>query len=337
MQRYLPTKKIILPLIISVLLPALNILNNNIYKTQINPGRIFNVWMLLSFYLLLIWMVNSKLIQQQYFKKNAAPAFKILATLVLNFSSISGIIVFNTLVLQKNLGLEDIPIWFIFLRLSIASLIIISIQLAQISIREAQQIRIENFELQRENAEARFAVLKQQINPHFLFNALSTLRNMVRTNDPNTERFILKLSDLYRQLLKKSDHTTVSVAEELEFLNKYIFMLKARFERMLMISIEIRPESETLKIPAFGLQLLVENCIKHNAISSLRPLHISIFQETADTVTVSNNLQLRTSKEESSSTGLKNLIHRYTLLHLQDGVTIQQTATRFSVTLKLIG
>jgi len=337
MQRYLPTKKIILPLIISVLLPALNILNNNIYKTQINPGRIFNVWMLLSFYLLLIWMVNSKLIQQQYFKKNAAPAFKILATLVLNFSSISGIIVFNTLVLQKNLGLEDIPIWFIFLRLSIASLIIISIQLAQISIREAQQIRIENFELQRENAEARFAVLKQQINPHFLFNALSTLRNMVRTNDPNTERFILKLSDLYRQLLKKSDHTTVSVAEELEFLNKYIFMLKARFERMLMISIEIRPESETLKIPAFGLQLLVENCIKHNAISSLRPLHISIFQETADTVTVSNNLQLRTSKEESSSTGLKNLIHRYALLHIQDGVTIQQTSTSFSVTLKLIG
>ena len=337
MQRYLPTKKIILPLIISVLLPALNILNNNIYKTQINPGRIFNVWMLLSFYLLLIWMVNSKLIQQQYFKKNAAPAFKILATLVLNFSSISGIIVFNTLVLQKNLGLEDIPIWFIFLRLIIASLIIISIQLAQISIREAQQIRIENFELQRENAEARFAVLKQQINPHFLFNALSTLRNMVRTNDPNTERFILKLSDLYRQLLKKSDHTTVSVAEELEFLNKYIFMLKARFERMLMISIEIRPESETLKIPAFGLQLLVENCIKHNAISSLRPLHISIFQETADTVTVSNNLQLRTSKEESSSTGLKNLINRYALLHIQDGVTIQQTSTSFSVTLKLIG
>ena len=337
MQRYLPTKKIILPLIISVLLPALNILNNNIYKTQINPGRIFNVWMLLSFYLLLIWMVNSTLIQQQYFKKNAAPAFKILATLVLNFSSISGIIVFNTLVLQKNLGLEDIPIWFIFLRLIIASLIIISIQLAQISIREAQQIRIENFELQRENAEARFAVLKQQINPHFLFNALSTLRNMVRTNDPNTERFILKLSDLYRQLLKKSDHTTVSVAEELEFLNKYIFMLKARFERMLMISIEIRPESETLKIPAFGLQLLVENCIKHNAISSLRPLHISIFQETADTVTVSNNLQLRTSKEESSSTGLKNLINRYALLHIQDGVTIQQTSTSFSVTLKLIG
>jgi LytS/YehU family sensor histidine kinase len=160
---------------------------------------------------------------------------------------------------------------------------------------------------------------------------------MVRTNDPNTERFILKLSDLYRQLLKKSDHTTVSVAEELEFLNKYIFMLKARFERMLMISIEIRPESETLKIPAFGLQLLVENCIKHNAISSLRPLHISIFQETANTVTVSNNLQLRTSKEESSSTGLKNLIHRYALLHIQDGVTIQQTSTSFSVTLKLIG
>jgi sensor histidine kinase YesM len=337
MQRYLPSKKIILPLIITVLLPALNILNNNIYKTQINLGRIFNVWMILSFYLLLIWMANSVLIQQQYFKKNAVPAFKILATLLLNFSSISGIIFFNTLVLQKNLGLEDIPIWFIFLRLSIASLIIISIQLAQISIREAQQFRIENFELQRENAEARFAVLKQQINPHFLFNALSTLRNMVRTNDPNTERFILKLSDLYRQLLKKSDHTTVSVAEELDFLNKYIFMLKARFERMMMISIEIRPESDTLKIPAFGLQLLVENCIKHNAISSLRPLHITIFQETADSVTVTNNLQLRTSKEESYASGLKNLIHRYALLHIPDGVTIQQTATSFSVTLKLIG
>ena len=336
MQRFLPSKNFILPLIICVLLPALNILNNNIYKTQINLGRIFNVWMILSFYLLLIWLANSVLIQKQYFKKSANPAVKILATLFINFCSISGIIFLNTIVFQKNMGLEDIPTWFIFLRLSIAALIIISIQLAQISIREAQQFRIENFELQRENTEARFAVLKQQINPHFLFNALSTLRNMVRTNDPNTERFILKLSDLYRQLLKKSDHTTVTVAEELDFLQKYIFMLNARFEKMLTIGIEIWPESNTLKIPAFGLQLLVENCIKHNAISSVSPLEIKIFQETADTVTVTNNLQLKTYKEESSATGLKNLAHRYSLLHIPDAITIQQTEAHFSVTLKLI-
>jgi LytS/YehU family sensor histidine kinase len=174
------------------------------------------------------------------------------------------------------------------------------------------------------------------VNPHFLFNALSTLRIMIREKDNRAEPFILKLSDLYRQLLGKNTSQTVTLDEELEFLRSYIYMLQARFETLLHIDIDIRPESMNRKIPAFSLQLLIENCIKHNIISSAKPLYIKIFQKQEDTVIIENNLQTRTSADESSGIGLDNLCKRYELLQINDGVSIQKTDTKFSVTLQLL-
>jgi LytS/YehU family sensor histidine kinase len=179
-------------------------------------------------------------------------------------------------------------------------------------------------------------VLKQQVNPHFLFNALSTLRIMVREKDDRAEPFILKLSDLYRQLLSKNTAQTVSLDEELEFLRSYMYMLQARFESLLHIRIETWPDSGQKKIPAYSLQLLVENCIKHNIISAARPLYITIFQQQPDTILIDNNLQLKPSVEDAGGIGLDNLRKRYELLQVEDGVTLTRTEKKFSVTLKLL-
>jgi LytS/YehU family sensor histidine kinase len=90
------------------------------------------------------------------------------------------------------------------------------------------------------------------------------------------------------------------------------------------------------KIPAFSLQLLAENCIKHNIISSARPLYIRIFQQQEDSIVIENNLQTKPSADESSGIGLDNLRKRYELLQIRDGVSIQKTDTKFSVTLQLL-
>jgi LytS/YehU family sensor histidine kinase len=90
------------------------------------------------------------------------------------------------------------------------------------------------------------------------------------------------------------------------------------------------------RLPAFSLQLLIENCIKHNIISSAKPLNIRIFQQQEDRIIIENNLQTKPSADESSGIGLDNLRKRYELLQIRDGVNIQKTDTRFSVTLQLL-
>jgi LytS/YehU family sensor histidine kinase len=160
---------------------------------------------------------------------------------------------------------------------------------------------------------------------------------MVRANDINAEKFIINLSEVYRQLLKKQDFATIPLSEEVEFLTSYVFMLHARFETTLQVQIAILPESTQKQIPAFSLQLLVENCIKHNIISSARPLHINIYQNGLGSVTVENNLQIKPSyAEEPSGIGLGNLKKRYELLNVESGVTVQATDSKFIVSLKLL-
>ncbi len=204
------------------------------------------------------------------------------------------------------------------------------------SLEKTQKYELTNAQLQKENTEARFEVLKQQVNPHFLFNALSTLRHMVRSGDANTEKFILNLSDVYRNLLT-NNQGIVTIQSEIKFLNQYFFMIKSRFENMVDLTVTLNEPIMNASVPSLSLQLLVENCVKHNIISSTKKLHISILQKEPGTITVQNNLQLKSKNEESSGIGLLNLKKRYELLHIENGIKIVQTPEFFSVTLKLLG
>jgi LytS/YehU family sensor histidine kinase len=327
-------------------MPGISLLNNNVFSANVEPRRVIGSWIIGFIFLLLLWAVDQWIADRfvkarrpatpRHLSAPRRPSFlRLLTQNVVNLILIIAFIRFVDTLEEFHLNIHsnyDLS----FIKLALASFIILSVQATLASLAEKEDILLANAELLHENLRTRFEVLKQQVNPHFLFNALSTLRIMIREKDERAEPFILKLSDLYRQLLGKNTSQTVTLDEELEFLRSYIYMLQARFESFLHIDIDVWPESLSRKIPAFSLQLLVENCIKHNIISSAKPLYIRIFQQQEDAVIIENNLQTKPSADESSGIGLDNLRKRYELLQVRDAVGIQRTDTKFSVTLQLL-
>lgn len=326
-------RKILLPLLCSFLMPGISLLNNNVFTTGIEPRRIIGSWLCGFIFLLLLWAID-QWIADRFKKSRRPPGLRLLLQTLVNLILIIGFIRFVEL-LDFRLNAYTSPI-LSFIKLALASFVILSVQATLAALAEKEDILLANAELQNENLRTRFEVLKQQVNPHFLFNALGTLRIMIREKDDRAEPFILKLSDLYRQLLGKNTTQTVTLDEELEFLKSYLYMVQARFESLLHIDIDIRPDSMKRGIPAFSLQLCIENCIKHNIISAAKPLYIRIRQQHENTIIIDNNLQPRTSAEESSGIGLDNLRKRYELLQVPNGVTIQKSESTFAVTLQLL-
>lgn len=169
---------------------------------------------------------------------------------------------------------------------------------------------IEMERIKSDNLEAQYELLKQQVKPHFLFNSLSTLKSMIEIQDVHCSDFIVKLSDFYRFTLESRKMDMIPLLEELEILDAYLYLLKARFEDGIDITIDISDKHKFSFIPPFTLQLLVENCIKHNVISLEQPLKIGIYSK-GDRLLVQNKLQRKKVSEASTGMGLKNIKQRY--------------------------
>lgn len=197
-----------------------------------------------------------------------------------------------------------------------------------------QQVGIELERTKSDNLGAQYELLKQQVNPHFLFNSLNTLKYMVESDDTHTVDFILKLSDFYRFTLESRKQDLIKLAEELEILNAYVFLLKARFEDGIDLFINISPDHYQSLIPPFTLQLLVENAIKHNVVSLDYPLRISLYSNK-DFLVVENRLQLKRTPEASMGMGLENINQRYIHL-LNKKIEIQASETLFTIKLPII-
>jgi sensor histidine kinase YesM len=197
-----------------------------------------------------------------------------------------------------------------------------------------QQVGIELERTKADNLSAQYELLKQQVNPHFLFNSLNTLKYMVESEDPHAVKFILKLSDFYRFTLESRKQDLIRLADELDILNAYMFLLKARFEEGIDLSVNIKEEHHKTLVPPFTLQLLVENCIKHNVVSLEHPLHISLYSEN-NCIVVENKLQLKRTPESSTGMGLENINQRYMHL-LNKKIEIQASETSFKVKLPII-
>jgi len=184
------------------------------------------------------------------------------------------------------------------------------------------------------NLEAQYELLKQQVNPHFLFNSLNTLKYMVESHDEQSSEFILKLADFYRFTLGSLKLKVLTLKEELGIMESYVYLLKARFEEGLFVTQNLGSDSYDTYIPPFTLQLLVENCIKHNIVSLEKPLYIAIYQEE-DYLVIENNLQERKIPEPSTGMGLKNINQRY--LHLtQKNIIITATDEKFTIKLPIL-
>jgi len=179
---------------------------------------------------------------------------------------------------------------------------------------ETYNLRVNNKTLTEENIIAQYNVLKNQINPHFLFNSMNILSAIIPTDPQKAVEFTNEFSKLYRSVLELREQLIVSLEEELVFVKSYIHLQKVRFEDALFIEFgDFSKLSLAKAMPPFCLQMLVENAIKHNVVSVDKPLHIKIAGDEKR-VYVKNNLQIRPSVKDSTGTGLSNIKSRYELI-----------------------
>lgn len=161
--------------------------------------------------------------------------------------------------------------------------------------------------IEQESLELHLQQLKNQINPHFLFNSLNSLSVLIGSDSTLAREFVLKLSKVYRYLLETRNESLSTVKEEVEFTRQYYFLQKIRFGEQLDLSINVSPDCWEAKIPSISLQLLVENAIKHNQVTLQHPLHIKIYDRN-DCLVVENNYQPRVeSNEESMGVGFERI------------------------------
>jgi hypothetical protein len=182
------------------------------------------------------------------------------------------------------------------------------------SYKQLETLRVNAEQLKREASQAQLAALKNQVNPHFLFNSLSILTSLVEVDTRLSVQFINRLAKAYRYILEQRDAEQVSLQTELDFLASYTFLLNIRFEGKLEVSENVNLSiSQQYKIAPLTLQLLVENAVKHNQMSLENPLRVDI-RVQGDYLWVSNPLQLRPLQEISTGIGLQNIINQYKLL-----------------------
>ncbi len=172
---------------------------------------------------------------------------------------------------------------------------------------EWRRAAIASEKLRADRFQGQYQSLKNQLNPHFLFNSLNTLSNLVYDDQEKAIEFIQKLSKIYRYVLEVQKEELVTIKQELVFLENYLGLQKLRFGENLQIAIQVL--NQDLLIPPLSLQLLLENCIKHNIVSSDEPLKITI-SETEGHIIIKNNLQPKDLQESSTGIGLENIKSR---------------------------
>ncbi len=223
--------------------------------------------------------------------------------------------------------------------IAVSSIIMISLVVAIYeSIYFYQQLKKsiqEKEELQRENIQSQLEGLKSKVNPHFLFNSLNTLAYLIPEDADKSVKFVQKLSKVYRYILEMSDEKLIPLQQELDFLNAYIFLLKERFEENLRVEIDIPKARLTDKIIPLSLQILFENAIKHNVISSSKPLFIKVLINPEGKLIVENNLQKKKQIKDSTKFGLENIKNRYRFFSTE-AVDVISTSSSFIVSLPLI-
>ncbi len=199
---------------------------------------------------------------------------------------------------------------------------------------ELRKSVVEKEMLKRESLKAQLSALKTQVNPHFLFNNLNTLSSIIPDNPKQAVDFVQQLSKVYRHILEVQDEQVIPLKDELDVLKAYAFLLQTRFGNNLDITINVPEERLIKKIIPLSLQILMENAIKHNIISSEKPLKVNVFIENGKII-VSNNLQKKKQVTESTGIGLENIRNRYRLLG-NGQVEVIENENNFTVSIPLI-
>jgi len=194
--------------------------------------------------------------------------------------------------------------------------------------------KVEEHQIKSKTETAKFESLKNQLDPHFLFNSLNVLTSLIEENPKQAEKFTTKLSKIYRYVLQQKNQDLIEVTNELQFANNYMDLLKIRFEDAVEFNVSTNFTDDKLKIVPLSLQLLLENAVKHNVISTTKKLEINITQEQ-NYLVISNNINPKSNLGKSTKVGLKNIIDRYALV-TNAKVYIDKTETAFTVKLPLL-
>jgi LytS/YehU family sensor histidine kinase len=199
-----------------------------------------------------------------------------------------------------------------------------------------QRKREQEIELLKiENLQSRYDALTNQINPHFFFNSLNGLASLIRKkNDEITLKYVDKLSDFFRYILQSDKKVLVTLAEELEFVQAFRYMMEVRFANKLTFIIDVKPENESLKLPVLSLLPLLENITVHNVIDSDHLMEVRIWLNENRELVVSSPVYPKLTAPETNNTGLKNLEARFHLL-TGNHIRIENTSEYFAVFLPL--
>ena len=196
-----------------------------------------------------------------------------------------------------------------------------------------QETKVKEQKIIATTANAQFESLKNQIDPHFLFNSLNVLSSLIEENPENAQKFTTSLSKIYRYVLEQKDKELVAVEEELAFAKIYMQLLTMRFENSISYEL-LESTNEDAKVVPLSLQLVLENCIKHNVVSSSKPLHIKI-SILDNQLIVENNWQKKEVLSDGKGVGLQNIVNRYALL-TERKVKVIQDEKSFKVYLPIL-
>lgn len=223
-----------------------------------------------------------------------------------------------------------------FMSTLVMVLIIFSVNLGVDYFTQLNQREVAFEQLEKEKVRSQFDLLKSQVDPHFLFNSLNTLHNLIRTQSEFTEEFVLSLSKTMRYSLEEKTDEVMPINKELEALQHYIFLQKRRFGSAFDFSVSLTTEElEKVYVLPFTLQTLVENAIKHNVVSEECPLLIDLFMED-DYLVIENSRNLKEVDEgEKLGTGLENLKQRYSFF-TDNRVRVTETTNNFKVRIPLL-
>jgi len=215
------------------------------------------------------------------------------------------------------------------------SVLIFMVLLAKQFLFSWRELALQEEKMKNEVLSSNFETLKSQVNPHFMFNSLNTLTSLIYQNQDLAAKYVGQLSNVYRSVLTTHKNEVIPISEELKTLDSYIFLQSIRFEDRFNVEVDLNDEVKKKSLPPMVLQMLIENCIKHNEITQEHPLLIEIFEE-GEMIFVKNKMMKKeVLPGDNSSIGLHNIIARYKILS-DTPVEVSNDGKEFTVKLPLL-
>jgi len=301
--------------------------------------KVFGYYVMYSFPLTLVNSsffnyLNERVVWNRFKKYRLAIGF--FGAIIITIGTVFLIRIFHRVALEgasynEFLATESVAYYYTSLIITIAASLFFH---AFYFYQQLQKNKIKEQKVIAGTASAKFDALKNQLDPHFLFNSLNVLTSLIDENPDSAQKFTTALSKVYRYVLEQKNKDLVTVDEELQFAKTYMSLLKMRFEDSIIFEIPEQASDPESKVVPLSLQLLLENAVKHNMVTTSKPLHIKI-SESNGLLIVENNLQPKQIVKKSSGVGLDNIRQRYDLL-TDRKVNINQEASRFAVAIPML-